>query len=201
MSKAYKGSDFERVLCKQLSKWWSGAEARDDIFWRSSQSGGRATQRLKSGKKTYGSYGDIAAVDPIGEPLLKLFTIELKRGSSYGTPGDLFDTRPTECQRPFEACIEQAIRSHKDAGSKGWLLISRRDSRIPIAYFDPAPLMILSDFKNILLTPPSVTFRILINKEDGFRQKVRFVGLPLDVFLQRVSPAQIIQCLKGYEEN
>ena len=76
-----KGSEYERTVCKRLSLWWTDGE-RDDIFWRTAGSGAWATTRGKKGEKTYGSYGDVAALDPIGEPLIKLVTIEIKRGHS-----------------------------------------------------------------------------------------------------------------------
>jgi len=194
MSKAYKGGDFEREICKRLSMWWTGGE-RDDVFWRSSQSGGRATQRAKSGRTTYGSYGDIAAVDPIGEPLLKLFTIELKRGSSYGSPADLIDTSPTDAVRPFEAAINQAISSHEEAGSYGWMIIARRDHRVAMVYLDPVAVMRFSDWKNVSRCP-CTKFDLFINQPKGkgpSRVRVRFAALPLDTFLERVDPKEITQ--------
>ena len=72
MAKASKGSAFEREISKSLSLWYTEGE-RDDIFWRSSQSGGRATTRAKKGKKTAASYGDITALDNRGEPFTDLF--------------------------------------------------------------------------------------------------------------------------------
>jgi len=74
-----KGSSFEREVCKQLSLWWTKGE-REDIFWRTAGSGARATTRAKSGKTTARSYGDVIAIDPIGDPLIKEVTIEIKRG-------------------------------------------------------------------------------------------------------------------------
>ena len=74
-----KGEDFERQISKQLSLWWTGGE-RDDVFWRTSQSGGRATQRAKSDLKTAYSYGDITFIDPIGKPFCDLLVLEAKRG-------------------------------------------------------------------------------------------------------------------------
>lgn len=194
--KASKGSDFERELCKLLSKWWSWGvcdTVRDDIFWRSSQSGGRATQRLKSGRTTFGSYGDIAAVDPIGQPLLKMFTIELKRGSSYGSPADLFDTKDTPAIRPFEACLLQAARSAEAAGSKGWLLICRRDHRRPVVYADLLTLSYLENRK-LLLEAPSIRFNLRINTGKE-KWNLRFLGCTLDRFLEVITPAEIMACL------
>lgn len=74
-----KGSAFEREIAKKLSLWWTEGE-RDDVFWRTSQSGGRATTRFKSGKSTSGSGGDLTFIDEIGKPLIDYFLIELKRG-------------------------------------------------------------------------------------------------------------------------
>ena len=47
MGKSQKGGAWEREFSKYLSLWITEGE-RDDVFWRSSQSGGRATQRAKS---------------------------------------------------------------------------------------------------------------------------------------------------------
>jgi len=76
-----KGSQGERETSNELSRWWSDG-SRDDIFWRTAGSGGRATSRSKVGKKTKYQYGDITFTDPIGKPLLDLMVIENKRGYS-----------------------------------------------------------------------------------------------------------------------
>jgi len=74
-----KGANFERKICKVLSLWWSDYE-RDDIFWRTSQSGGRATERRKKGKRTAGSYGDMTAIHESGKSFERTFLVELKKG-------------------------------------------------------------------------------------------------------------------------
>lgn len=76
--RSQKGAAYERMICKRLSLWVSGLE-RDDLFWRSSMSGGRATvYRKGGGTRVHAQAGDISAVDPQGADLLKLFTIEVK---------------------------------------------------------------------------------------------------------------------------
>lgn len=187
MSKGYKGGDFEREVCKKLSLWWTGGE-RDDVFWRSSQSGGRATQRKKKGLSTYGSYGDIAAVDPIGEPLLRLFTIELKRGDSYGTLWDLFDALPTEASRSFEKCLAQAMRSADDAGTAHWMLICRQDRRVPVIYFEMNQTL-----KELgILKLPHMRFRFRLN---GIPSPLTpyLIVVHFETFLSSVHPKQIIE--------
>jgi len=69
-----KGSAFERYVCKELSKWVTSSD-REDIFWRSAMSGGRATL---IGKKADAQLGDISAINHLGQPLLAKFFIECK---------------------------------------------------------------------------------------------------------------------------
>ena len=128
-----KGSAFEREICKRLSLWWTDNE-RDDIFWRTSGSGARATQRSKSKKRTYGQYGDVQAIDPIGEPLVKLLIIEIKRGYSKYTFADLLEKsqNPKVKKCLIQQFIEQAEKSCEDAHSYSWLIISKRNGRVPI---------------------------------------------------------------------
>jgi hypothetical protein len=176
-----KGSNFEREICKLLSRWWTSGE-RDDVFWRSSQSGGRATQRARSGHKTFGSYGDIAAVDPIGQPLLRYFTIELKRGRSHGFLGDVLDVKGDNSKHPFVATLRQARRSAKLAGSKTWLLICRRDRRQAMVYLPwKYAEQLTGDF--------TVVYLFIGGKRNWI------AALPLEDFLSDVLPKQIIEAI------
>lgn len=189
--KAAKGADFERSVCTRLSEWWTQDldVPRSDIFWRSSQSGGRATQRAKSGKTTFGSYGDLAAIDPIGSPLLQLFTIELKRGSSYGSPGDWLEIDLSKSKHPFIACMEQAHSSHKAAGSHSWLMICRRDHKVAVVYLSVKTVRFLHSQADVDLRKlPHVRFCLTGDP---------FMGLHLEDFLGAVSPAKIIECAKS----
>ena len=74
-----KGGGFERTICKRLSLWWSGNK-RDDVFWRATQSGGRATTRAKKGITTANSSGDICYLDIEGKLFIDKVILELKRG-------------------------------------------------------------------------------------------------------------------------
>ena len=81
MSKSKKGSAFERDTCRELSLWWSDGE-RDDIFWRTSGSGARATTRRKQEKRTAYEAGDVGFRCPTGKLFVDFFLLELKRGYS-----------------------------------------------------------------------------------------------------------------------
>jgi hypothetical protein len=121
-----KGSAFEREICKTLSLWWTDG-VRDDIFWRTASSGGRATQRSKRGKGTHGAAGDICALDPIGQPLMDLITLELKCGYPTARLDDLVE-RPAG-KNLWRQWIEQAERSAVQARTPYWGIIRKRSGR------------------------------------------------------------------------
>ncbi len=123
-----KGSVFEREICKALGRWWTDGE-RDDIFWRTAGSGARATCRFRKGQSTAGQYGDVSAIDSIGEPLLQVFSIELKRGYSANSFGDMFDFPAKAKKQKWEVFYSQAKASAEASGARYWMLIWRRDRR------------------------------------------------------------------------
>jgi hypothetical protein len=131
VTKSGKGSAFERDICKELSLWWSEGET-DDVFWRTSGSGARATSRSRVGKSTFGQYGDIQATDPDGQPFLNWVTIELKRGYGKWSILDCVDKREGAAVQEVEKFIEQAETQCREAGTRWPVLIFRRDRRKPI---------------------------------------------------------------------
>ncbi len=72
-----KGSEFERIICKQLSLWITHG-AKRDCFWRSAMSGGRATIAHGKGIDLRRQAGDISSVSPEGHALTDLFFVETK---------------------------------------------------------------------------------------------------------------------------
>lgn len=68
-----KGSDFERKICVELSKWITKGE-KIDCLWRSAMSGGRATVKRGLVRQA----GDITAVAPEGHALTDKFYVECK---------------------------------------------------------------------------------------------------------------------------
>ena len=72
-----KGSAYERAICKRLSLYVSKGK-RDDLFWRSAMSGGRATLQAKKGKKAQAQAGDITSIAAEGNKLTSTFMIECK---------------------------------------------------------------------------------------------------------------------------
>jgi len=72
-----KGAQFERDVCVRLSRWVSQGH-KDDLFWRSAMSGGRATLGKRKGVDLSRQAGDITAVAPEGHILTDRFYIECK---------------------------------------------------------------------------------------------------------------------------
>jgi hypothetical protein len=134
-----KGGNFEREIAKLLSLWWSEG-ARDDIFYRSHASGGRFTMRRKTGKDTALQGGDVTASDPIGEPLVKEWSIEIKTGYGKKTDTginrwdilDFLDSRQKEpvLQKMWNQCTRDAELTNRNP-----VLIFRRNGRTPCIMF------------------------------------------------------------------
>ena len=128
-----KGGKYERLICKRLSLWWT-ENKRDDIFWRTAGSGGRATQRKKNKQDTYGQHGDVQATDPIGEPLTMLCSIEIKCGYSSNTFSELLEKNQNPKVKAclYQKFIEQAEISAEAGKTYAWIVISKRNGRTPI---------------------------------------------------------------------
>ena len=187
MSKA-KGNSFEREICKTLSLWWTGKK-RDDVFWRTATSGGRAKVRSKQGDSTFGQYGDIQATDPIGQPLIDIATIELKRGYQSSTFADLVEpsTHPNANPCNYEKFLQQVIEDSLNAESFAWMLIVKRNARQHLILM---PFHLYKKFRDLKLPiSSSPCFYLKCFFLDGKEHKI--FGTTLDSFLKVVKPHHI----------
>ncbi len=189
--KSKKGGQYEREFCRKLSEWWSGG-TRDDIFWRTSSSGGRATQRAKTNRKTFGQYGDIQAVDPIGAPLMRVLCVELKRGYNKHTLADAIDRSMLAAQQVWESFIEQAQRQAEHSGAAHWLLVQRRDDRQALAFFPRSFFVALNgpDGGAWADVRPLISMRATLRRTSG-SAKVWVYAVRLSDFFRVVSPESI----------
>ena len=177
-----KGSSFEREIAKKLSLWWTEGE-RDDVFWRTSQSGGRSTTRAKSGKTTAGSAGDLTYLDEIGKPFIDTFLIELKRG--YTKDIDILPILDNTSRKRAPMLLqfwEQAERDRKLNNRKHSLVIFKRDKQQTCILFDPALESQIQDF-DCLFCEDYIEINI--------RKYSLLIVAKLDDFLNWVSPAII----------
>jgi len=181
-----KGSQFEREVCKILSLWWTDGK-REDVFWRTAGSGARATQRNKIGKKTFGQDGDVQATDPIGQPLIDLCSIEIKRGYSKNTIFDILDKPKKAKLQIYEQFINQSCKENKNSGAIYWMLITRRNRRETIVFI---PYWFFKELK--ALNP-------LIHLETHLRFNGSYCiyALKLNSFLNIITPRNIKTMIKG----
>ena len=186
MNNKAKGSSFERLICKRLSLWWTNGET-DSVFWRTSNSGGRATVRGRKGKKTSNQHGDICAIDPIGEPFLNMFAVELKKGYSKHTIADLLDKPEKAADQEYEKWIKQAIASQVGSGSRYWMIIVQRTRRIPLVF---VPYKFCAEICGEDTTMEGTTPSLVIDVQmKNVKQVV--IGMSLESFLGRVKPIDL----------
>lgn len=211
-----KGPQFEREFSKQLSLWWSDGE-EDDLFWRSSASGARATTRAKTRQRTHGQYGDICATHPGAVPFTDAFTIELKRGYASQNFMDLIDRPETINQTQWEEWIQKAhTNSILSESLVGWLLVIRRDKRRPIVVMPRAALETLlkynrgmKSFCPLAYFVCRVRFYETTITRKGKRkskkkhlvdtQTMKLVAVAWDDFIGKVDPDEIrrmVRCIK-----
>ncbi len=189
-----KGSAFERFLSQKLSAWWTiGKE--DAIFWRTSNSGGRSTVRSRGGKQDRFHHGDLCAIDPRGQPLLDLVTIELKKGYNRSTVADLLDRSVSAKEQCYEEWIRKALEIKERVGTMSWLLIVARDRREPLLFMGRE---LWDEISNVMLTTGD-TFTRLEMEATINSEIVSFVGVTLQTFLDRITPKLITQVLRDWK--
>jgi len=129
-----KGGTFERWFCRRLTLWWTRDPEADVLWWRTAQSGGRATVRAKAGRDTTrGHCGDIAATGPQGQPLTDLVAFELKRGySASASLHDLLDSPDNAAEQTYARWIAQARASAAAGGVPYWAIVHQRNRRDPL---------------------------------------------------------------------
>ncbi len=191
-NKSYKGRRLEIELAEELSLWWSNGK-RDDLLWHTHDSGGRATRRSKKGKSTEGLRGDICAVDLEIKPLIDLITWEAKKGYNAKSCGDLLDCPYGAPKRVYQTWIETAHRDHLAAGSFAWMLVHKRDRRLPVAYFPERLWNILNECGAFSLDTGLPLFQIQL---DARSPEKLIVGMPLANFYKNVRREHILDAVR-----
>jgi hypothetical protein len=190
-----KGSAWERQLCRDFTEWWTGASVKetDVLFWRTSQSGGRATTRSKKGEKTRAHCGDICALDHEGAPLTDLITIEAKRGISKATIHDLLDKKADAKQQTYEDWCYQALNAAARAHTRYWMIVHRRDKRdaLVLVHYDLFTFLTrLACFFNSFI-PYAIVSVSMRGKEKSTRNRFEFVTMRLEDFFRCVDPGDV----------
>ncbi len=188
-----KGGKFERDMGKALSLWWTD-NVTDDVFYRTASSGGRATVRAKGKKVTYGQYGDLQAVNPVGKPLMDLCVVECKDGYPGQSPFDLLD-EPRKQNPKFRGFFEQCLDEQKQAKTPFWMLIARRKGKVPMVYIPQIMYKTLcgKPWVHIKEAYPKAILTVQV-----FSIPRRIFCLQLTQFLTLVRPGDIIKMTKEF---
>lgn len=194
-----KGSQFERDLCYELSRWWTRKKNRL-VFWRTSNSGGGATVRARKGIKNKSHAGDITSTEKTSRPLTRLITMELKIGytakkgkkKQSANIHDLVDR--VKQQSLYEDWIIQAVNAAHRADTPYWMLIHHRDRRRTMAFF---PSVLYAKFWTLgCFTQTPTPFVSLMVKVGMENLTIPIVGMELRRFLGHVDPEDVKQLLR-----
>lgn len=124
-----KGSGFEREVCKVLSLWATHG-MKEDVFWRSAMSGGRATVMRKR-RTAANQAGDISAVGEEGHALTNAFFIECKFYKDLGLTQFLLGKSTGHLARFWRETKEEAEKHGKLP-----LLIAKQNLSQPFVILD-----------------------------------------------------------------
>lgn len=158
MANASKGGDFEREICKFLSKWIQGTE-KPYIFWRGRGSGGMFTMDENAGDDFA---GDIYLIRPEGKFFADTFACECKNGYPKTSIDYHLKYNKSDGIKEFwEQCCEAAVKTNRNP-----LLIYRKKGVKPIyvgidEYVFKKLYVYLKDHRFIHLSYPDSTLHDL----------------------------------------
>lgn len=164
-----KGSKFEREVCVALSKAMTLGR-RNDLYWRSAMSGGRATvMNRRGGSLNKAQPGDISAIDPLGHWLTDMFVVECKHHKDLKLTHFLLnDAGPIA--NFLNVAEAQSAPLHKQA------LLIAKENNLPTLVFTKATLLGRAPdgtqvyFQPLLATSPG---RVLVFKFEHFLDRIR----------------------------
>jgi len=160
-----KGSAFERLVCKRLSMWLTRGE-RDDLFWRSAMSGGRATLQLRDDILNPAQSGDLTAISQESYAFAERSFIECKHYRELGIARGFICRTGT-----LWGFWEIAVRDAERQGKQPILVV--RQNRYPIiviaremlAIFGHEPLIVLPHWPaEVLLFDTATSYRKIIRR-------------------------------------
>lgn len=131
------GNNFQWEVCKKLSLSVSN---KDDIFQPTPSSGARGTRRKKTQETQATQHGDITYENPIGKPLIDIWSIETKTG--YGkvretkkgitkTNWCMLDCIEGDSENPIFLDFWLQTLEDAEASNREPILIFRRPSKQP----------------------------------------------------------------------
>lgn len=186
-----KGGNYERDVCKLLSLWWSNGHT-DEVFWRTSNSGGRATSRKKAGKSTNTHVSDVGFTDVRGKPFLDMFAVEIKRGynkKGWGASIADFIDIPIHHRSTlqYQEWLDQVFEAKKNSGAASWMIIHRRDEREAVVLISDA----IFYYFNLHRKDKTLNYSLTHYQHRGNDAIIHIASLLLEDFLRLVIPQEV----------
>lgn len=129
-----KGAQFEREICRQLTKWATG-KPKPELFWRTATSGAKATMEIQAGRTTHMG-GDLGALHPMVFWVTDAFNFECKNRASFGVLPH-FLLHNTKLFSWWAQCVADAEANNKIP----WMVFKEKNSSVftavPVGYFTP----------------------------------------------------------------
>ena len=181
-----KGGRFEGELCRLFSKWFTHGK-RDDVFYKTSGSGGRATHRQRLQKQTAFSAGDMSFTDSIGQPFIVYFLVEIKRGYNSRV---VFNNLIDKDSKQMPLIVEWFKKANKERSQnrrKAVMLLMRRDY---------AKTLVVSQHQEYKAFRSSFDNRyrlsnyMILNLQKEYN--LTLIVIPLDTFLQWLKPKKFL---------
>jgi hypothetical protein len=171
---ARKGGAFERLVCKRLSFWLSQGE-RDDLFWRSSLSGGRATLQLRREFVNMAQAGDLTAISREAYEFAEHLFIECKHIRDLGF-GRGFICQTGVLWNFWQKACESAQRYNKTP-----VLIARQNlypivvvtTSIQAVFRYPAQIILPGWNAEVCQFEPATAYRRLIRRRGNLDDRQR----------------------------
>lgn len=179
-----KGGASENETCRELSLWWSDGKS-SALFRRTQMSGGKATIRARTKKKTPYEYGDITFSEPEAKPLIDFLLIENKSG--YKDLINVLDF--VDAPRKHPQLLKwwwKCEKERKQAGRFHSVIIFRRNRKSKCIMINHNLYNRFEDYCGTVEESSLDIFHI----EDNW-MIIRF-----DYFLEWVTPETIIQLLE-----
>ena len=171
-----KGGEFERWVCRMLTKWITGQE-KPELFWRSATSGAKATMDARKGHKSKMG-GDLVSIDAQGQWFMDCFSLECKDRHDYGNLDLLFIDKG-DFLKWWNQCQGDAGRVNK------------------------VPMMIVKRYRRdpIVVLPQWMEMTAPISPAMVFRGSGKLQGLVIYPFLPWLEQTKVITIEKLAEER
>lgn len=192
-----KGSQFEKDVCKAFSLWITNNK-RDDIFYKTSGSGGRATHRQKQNKTTAFSAGDMSFNDILGRRLIEYFLVEIKRGYNNKMKVMSLIDKTIKGEPSIVKWFKKGEVERKQNNRRATIIIFRRDyCKTVIALKEQTYI----ELENIVGPYTDYGISNVITLHLDSTQGFTIVMIPLEGFFEWISPDEFRRAYKAWKKT